>query len=76
MTIHISVCVNVPEDLKICPEPVRWVGAHWDSNVKVDARSTIDVYAFDRDGMVLDITTCLAKSQVKIHTINASTIND
>jgi guanosine-3',5'-bis(diphosphate) 3'-pyrophosphohydrolase len=62
--------------LKNCPEPERWVGAHWDSNVKVDARSTIDVYAIDRDGMVLDITTRLANSHVKIHSINARPIND
>ena len=76
LTIHRRDCVNVPEDLKNCPEPERWVGAHWDSNVKVDARSTIDVYAIDRDGMVLDITTCLANSHVKIHSINARPIND
>lgn len=76
LTIHRRDCVNVPEDLKNCPEPERWVGAHWDGNVKVDARSTIDVYAIDRDGMVLDITTCLANSHVKIHSINARPIND
>ena len=76
LTIHRKDCVNVPDDLKNCPEPERWVKAHWDNNVKVDARSTIDVYAIDRDGVVLDITTCMATAHVKIHSINARPISE
>ena len=76
LTIHRKDCVNVPDDLKNCPEPERWVNAHWDNNVKVDARSTIDVYAIDRDGVVLDITACMATAHVKIHSINARPISE
>ncbi|MFR3419510.1 MAG: RelA/SpoT family protein [Eubacterium sp.] len=76
LTIHRKDCVNVPDDLKNCPEPERWVKAHWDNNVKVDARSTIDVYAIDRDGVVLDITACMATAHVKIHSINARPISE
>ena len=76
LTIHRKDCVNVPDDLKNCPEPERWVKAHWDNSVKVDARSTIDVYAIDRDGVVLDITACMATAHVKIHSINARPISE
>lgn len=76
LTIHRRDCVNVPVDVALSPEPDRWVKAHWDSSVKVDARSTIDVYAIDRDGVVLDITTKMANAHVKIHSINARPIND
>ena len=76
LTIHRRDCVNVPMDIALSPEPDRWVNAHWDDSVQVAARSTIDVYAIDRDGVVLDITTKMANAHVKIHSINARPIND
>lgn len=76
LTIHRRDCVNVPVDVALSPEPDRWIKAHWDSSVKVEARSTIDVYAIDRDGVVLDITTKMATAHVKIYSINARPIND
>lgn len=76
LTIHRRDCVNVPKDISQSPEPDRWVRAHWDSSVQIEARSTLDVYAIDRDGVVLDITTKMANSHVKIHSINARPIND
>lgn len=76
LTIHRRDCTNVPLDPALSPEPDRWVRAHWDSSVQVEARSTIDVYAIDRDGVVLDITTKMANAHVKIHSINARPIND
>ncbi|MGN0521022.1 MAG: RelA/SpoT family protein [Eubacterium sp.] len=76
LTIHRRDCVNVPSDISQSPEPERWVKAHWDDKVQVEARSTIDVYAIDRDGLVLDITTKMANSHIKIFSINARPIND
>lgn len=76
LTVHRRDCVNVPVDIALSPEPDRWVKAHWDGSVHIEARSTIDVYAIDRDGVVLDITTKMANAHVKIHSINARPIND
>lgn len=76
LTIHRRDCVNVPVDIALSPEPDRWVSCHWDSSVQVEARSTIDVYAIDRDGVVLDITTKMANAHIKIHSINARPINE
>ncbi len=76
LTIHRRDCTNVPADPALSPEPERWVKAHWDSSVEVQARSTLDVYAIDRDGVVLDITTKMANAHVKIHSINARPINE
>lgn len=76
LTIHRRDCKNVPIDIENSPEPERWVGAHWDSNVKIEARSSLDVYAIDRDGVVLDISTTIANAHVKLHSINARPIND
>lgn len=76
LTVHRRECVNVPINIEASPEPERWVNAYWDSSVQIEARSTLDVYAIDRDGIVLDITTKMANSHVKIHSINARPISD
>ena len=76
LTIHRRDCKNVPYDVTQSPEPERWVPARWDSNIKVEARSTLNIYAIDREGVVLDITTALAGAHIKIHAINAREIND
>ena len=76
LTVHRRDCKNVPVDIANSPEPERWISAHWDSKVKVEARSSLDVYAIDRDGVGLDITTTIVNAHVKLHTINARPIND
>lgn len=76
LSIHRRNCVNVPQDLEHCAEPKRWIHAHWDDSVKIETQSTLDVYAIDRDGIVLDITSTLMNMHVKIHSINARPIND
>lgn len=76
LSIHRRNCVNVPQDLEHCAEPERWIHAYWDDSVKIETQSTLDVYAIDRDGIVLDITSTLMNMNVKIHSINARPIND
>lgn len=76
LSIHRRNCVNVPRDLAHCAEPERWLKAHWDDSVKIETQSTLDVYAIDRDGIVLDITSTLMSMHVKIHSINARPIHD
>ena len=76
LTIHRRDCKNVPQDVANSPEPERWVKASWDSSIKVEAKSKLNVYAIDRDGFILDLTSRLASAHVKIHAINAREIND
>ena len=76
LSIHRRNCANVPKDLENCAEPERWIAAHWDENVKIDTMSILDIYAINRDGVVLDITSRLMAMHVKVHSINARPIND
>ncbi len=76
LSIHRRNCANVPKDLENCAEPERWISAHWDENVKIETKSVLDIYAIDRDGVVLYITSKLMAMHVKIHSINARPIND
>ena len=76
ITIHRRNCKNVPVDIKSSPEPERWVNASWNSNISVTARSTINIYAINREGVLLDVTTALAAAHIKILAINGRPIND
>ena len=76
LTIHRRDCKNVPKDIAASPEPERWIMARWDENVKVEARSTLNIYAINREGLVLDISTAILNAHVKMHSINAREIND
>jgi GTP pyrophosphokinase len=76
ITIHRRNCKNVPADIKNSPEPERWVNASWNSSVDIVARSTIDIFAINREGVLLDVTTALAAAHVKILAINGRPIND
>lgn len=76
ITIHRRECKNVPVDIAASQEPERWVNAYWNNNIKIEARSTINIYAINRDGVLLDITTALAGAHIKIHAISARPIND
>ena len=67
---------NTALDLAECPEPERWVKARWDDSVQVETMSTLEVYAIDRDGLVLDIANAMSKAHVKIQSINARPINE
>ena len=76
ITIHRRNCKNVPVDIKTSAEPERWVNARWNEKIQVEARSTINIFAINREGVLLDITTVLAGAHVKILAINARPIND
>ncbi len=76
LTIHRRDCKNVPADLSSVLEPERWITARWDENVKVEARSTLNIYAINRQGLVLDISTAMLNAHIKMHSINAREIND
>ena len=76
ITIHRRNCKNVPVDIKSSAEPERWVNARWNEKIQVEARSTINIFAINREGVLLDITTVLAGAHVKILAINARPIND
>ncbi|MBR2100805.1 MAG: bifunctional (p)ppGpp synthetase/guanosine-3',5'-bis(diphosphate) 3'-pyrophosphohydrolase, partial [Eubacterium sp.] len=69
-------CKNVPVDISAAQEPERWVKAKWNENIKVEVYSTINIYAINREGVLLDITTALAGAHIRIHGISARPIND
>lgn len=76
LTIHRRDCKNVPQEIESAPEPERWMMARWDENIKIDARSTVNIYAINREGIVADITTAMSGAHIKMSAMNAREIND
>ena len=76
ITIHRRECKNVPVDISASPEPERWVNARWNDSIQIEARATINIYAINREGVLMDVTTALAGAHVKIMAINGRPIND
>lgn len=76
VTIHRRDCKNVPHDIIHCAEPERWIPARWNSDIKVDARSTLKIYSINRDGVLIDVTSTLMNIHVKMYAISARVIND
>ena len=76
VSIHKRDCTNVPADLKNCPEPERWVGAHWAGEVKEEFKSTLNIVATDRAGLLADVTQQLSAMRLFIHSLNAHGIKN
>ncbi len=70
VSIHKRSCRNVPPDLMDCPEPDRWVNAHWEGDVKDDFKSTLHIVAVDRGGLLFDVTQQLSNMNIFIHSLN------
>ncbi len=71
VSIHKRSCRNVPQDLTFCPEPERWVRAHWEGDVKENFKSTLHILALDRGGLLADVAQQLSNMRIFIHNLNA-----
>ena len=71
VSIHKRSCSNVPRDLTQCPEPERWVNAHWAGDAKDDFKSTLHILAVDRGGLLADVTQQLSNMKIFIHALNS-----
>ncbi len=71
VSIHKRSCSNVPRDLTQCPEPERWVRAHWAGDVKDDFKSTLHIVAVDRAGLLADVTQQLSNMKIFIRALNS-----
>ena len=67
----------MPEHIEDAPEPERWVKAHWeDGNVKEEFKSTLEIVANDRSGLLADVTQQLFNMHIFIHSLNSRETRD
>lgn len=76
VSIHKTDCSNVSADSDIKEQRERWVKAHWAKNVKETFKSTIQIIASDRQGLLVDINILLSNMHIPIHALNARELKD
>ncbi len=73
VSVHKKDCINIlavqnePEQADRLI-PVRWAGV---SGTDTSFRSTLDIVAHDRNGLVMDISMVLAEFRIPVHELNA-----
>lgn len=76
VSIHKRTCSNVPKNVSDAPEPERWIQAHWTGEVKEEFKSTLEIIASDRTGLLADITQQLFNMHIFIHSLNSRETKD
>lgn len=76
VSIHKKNCSNVPQDMSQAAEPERWVPVHWAGEVKEEFKSTLEIIAEDRSGLLADITQQLFNMRLFIHSLNSRETKD
>ena len=76
VSIHKRTCSNVPKNLSDAPEPERWISAHWTGEVKEEFKSTLEIVANDRSGLLADVTQQLFNMHIFIHSLNSRETKD
>ena len=71
VSIHKRSCTNVPRDLTQAAEPERWVRVHWAGEVQEAFKSTLEITAQDRSGLLVDITQQFFNMHLFIHSLNS-----
>ena len=76
VSIHKRSCPNVPSDLTKAPEPERWVRAYWQGEVKEEFKSTLEIIAEARPGLLADLTQQMFTLRLFIHSLNSRETKD
>ncbi len=76
VSIHKRGCTNVPKNISEATEPERWINAHWTGEVKEEFKSTLEIIASDRSGLLADVTQQLFNMHIFIHSLNSRETKD
>ena len=71
VSIHKCDCANVVNARRRAEDPQRCVKATWASKVKETFKSTLDILASDRIGILADVSVQLGNMRVPIHSVMA-----
>lgn len=76
VSIHKRDCANVPKNLADSEEPDRWVKVQWAQDIHEEFKSTVEIIANDRHGLLADITQQLTNMHIMIHSLNSRQSKD
>ncbi len=75
VSIHKRTCGNAQAGLA-GPDAERWVNAHWADSVKENFKSTLELFAVDRDGLMADVAGLIAELHLPCYAIAARKLSD
>ncbi|WP_367924357.1 bifunctional (p)ppGpp synthetase/guanosine-3',5'-bis(diphosphate) 3'-pyrophosphohydrolase [uncultured Ruthenibacterium sp.] len=75
VSIHKRDCPNVRIGLGGEDAP-RWVQAHWAEGVKESFKSSLEISAIDRDGLMADVAGLIAEMRLPCYAISARQLSD
>ena len=76
VSIHKRNCTNVPKDISKSEEPERWVSCYWEDETGDAFRSTLQITAIDRTGLLADVTIKLSNMHIFIQSLNSRELKD
>ncbi|MFA9381840.1 MAG: bifunctional (p)ppGpp synthetase/guanosine-3',5'-bis(diphosphate) 3'-pyrophosphohydrolase, partial [Acetanaerobacterium sp.] len=76
VSVHKRDCVNVLASMEKGDQLERWVTVQWSDEVKETFKSTIEILAHDRAGMIADVTVALSNMHLQIKELNARELKD
>ena len=76
VSIHKRECPNVPKNLETCDQPERWIPARWGEQSAKEFVAGLYIFAFDRFGLLADVTTAIANMRVLINRINTHALKN
>ncbi len=76
VSVHKRDCTNVPRDIEGSAEPGRWLPARWAVSHSSSFAATLQILAFDRDGLMFDISSAVMNMRIKMTAISARQLRD
>ena len=75
VSIHKRSCSNARAGL-LGDDAPRWVNAHWAESVKESFKSSLEISAMDRDGLMADVAGLIAEMHLPCYAVSARQLAD
>ncbi len=76
VSVHKRECTNVPKDITNCAEPGRWIPARWSVKSSSSFNANLQILAFDRDGLLVEVSTAVMNMRIKMTALTARQTKD
>ncbi|MDD5923292.1 MAG: bifunctional (p)ppGpp synthetase/guanosine-3',5'-bis(diphosphate) 3'-pyrophosphohydrolase [Clostridia bacterium] len=71
LSVHKRNCTNVPRDISSDEERARWISVRWDNDVKDTFSANLEICAYDRTGLLADVTNQLSLMHIFITSLQS-----
>ncbi len=74
ISVHKRSCPNVPKNIDDAEDPTRWISARWSETIDRYFRTVIEIKAYDRTGLVADLSGQLGNMHINIYNMSSKNI--